>query len=109
MRMEEAIASGNTEDLRALWEYIKGRRRRLRTDLQPDEQQVVDEFIRSKRNEFVLVLSRGDLETYLPVGHRAKDLEKLIQFVNADFWPQLEAFAQEELSQIVDTLKRLGA
>jgi putative ATP-dependent endonuclease of OLD family len=106
-RLEEAINSRNLDDLRLLWEYIKERRRRLRSDLTEDEQHLVDEFLASKREEHTFVLSKGDLESYLPEGYRSKQLDKLIRFIGADFWPQLEDFAREELTIIAEKIKTL--
>ncbi|GLR26047.1 hypothetical protein GCM10007875_11350 [Limnobacter litoralis] len=106
-RLEEAIASGSIDDLRTLWEYIKGRRRRLRSDLTEDEQRSVNDFVRSKREDYLFVLSRGDLESYLPEGYRSKQLDKLIRFIATDFWQQLAEFAKEELMIIAEKVKAL--
>lgn len=106
-RLEEAITTGKLDDLRALWEYIKRRRRRLRGDLGTEERHLVDEFIRTMRQKAVFILAKGDLETYLPQGYRSKDLDKLIRLVEGDFWPQLPDFAQTELALIADEIKKL--
>lgn len=106
-RLDEAISSGSIDDLKALWEYIKGRRRRLRSDLAEEEQHLVDQFVQSKRNEQIFVLSRGDLESYLPEGYRSKQLDKLIRFISTDFWGLLPDFAREELSIIAERVKAL--
>ncbi len=106
-RLGEAISSGSIDDLKALWEYIKGRRRRLRSDLTEVEQRLVDNFVVSKRKDNIFVLSRGDLESYLPEGYRSKQLDKLIRFIATDFWAQLPEFAREELAVIADRVKAL--
>lgn len=109
-RIDEAITCGNTDDLKDLWEYIKGRQRKLRSDLTQEEQNLLDEFITSQRESGVFILSKGDLETYLPEGYRSKDLDKLIRLVNnedLDFWSLLSDFAQEDLRVIVDKIKSL--
>lgn len=106
-RLEEAIASGKADDLRVLWEYIKGRRRRLRNNLETAEQILVDECVVELRKQMVFVLSKGDLETYLPVGYKSKQLDKLIRFIATDYWHQLPAFAQSELATIGDEIKKL--
>jgi len=109
-RIDEAITSGKTNDLKYLWEYIKGRQRKLRSDLNQDEQNLLDKFIVSQRESGVFILSKGDLETYLPEGYRSKDLDKLIRLVNdddSDFWLLLPDCAREELNLIVDKIKSL--
>lgn len=107
LRLEEAIASGEVNDLRGLWDYIKSRRRRLRSDLSAAEQQTVDSFISSMRENNVCILSKGDLETYLPTGYKSKQLDKLLRFISTDFWGQLPNFAQVELAIIADKVKAL--
>ena len=106
-RLDEAISSGSIDDLKTLWEYIKGRRRRLRSDLSEAEQQLVSDFVRAKRTDHIFVLSKGDLESYLPEGYRSKQLDKLIRFIDTDFWEQLPAFSKEELTTIADRVKAL--
>lgn len=107
LRLEEAIASGEANDLRGLWDYIKSRRRRLRSDLSTVEQQTVDSFISSMRENNVCILSKGDLETYLPTGYKSKQLDKLLRFISTDFWNQLPNFAQVELTIIAEKVKAL--
>jgi hypothetical protein len=106
-RLEEAITTGSHDDLRTLWEYIKARRRRLRTDLSESEQQFVDGFVKSKRENNIFILSKGDLESYLPKGYRSKQLDKLIRFIATDFWTELPEFAKEELTIISEKVKSL--
>lgn len=109
-RLEEAITSGNMDDLKGLWEYIKGRQRKLRSDLSDEDKKLLDKFIISKSESGVFILSKGDLEDYLPEGYRSKDLNKLISLVNneePDFWSKLPDCAQKELREIVDKIKSL--
>ncbi|TYQ23418.1 AAA family ATPase [Pseudanabaena sp. UWO311] len=107
--INEAITSGNMDDLKIHWEYIKGRQRKLRGNLNEEEQVLLDQFITSQREHGIFILSKGDLETYLPEGYRSKDLEKLIHLVNdPDFWDLLADSAQTELSLITDRIKSLS-
>lgn len=100
-RLDEAIHGGNAKNLADLWNYIKNRRRRLRRDLKKDEQQALDEFIKSEQERSLFLLSKGDLETYFPEGYRNKDIDKLIRFLSRDdFWEMLPEFAREEITQI---------
>lgn len=104
-RLDEAIATESLEDLRLLWEYIKSRQTRLKTDLTDAEQQAVDTFIRGQKKERHFILRKGDLEAYLPVGFRSKDLEKLIQLVSEEvFWDKLPAERRPELKAIIKSI-----
>lgn len=105
--IDEAITLNNMDNLKQIWEYVKSRQRSLNKDLKPEEQKRVNQFIESKREDFVFILSKGDLETYLPTGYRSKDLDKLIRLVNSDFWHLLPDFAQVELTIIFDKVKSL--
>lgn len=105
--LDEAIHTGNIAALEKLWDYIKERRRRLRNDLGEEEQRLVDDFVEFKRNDCVFILSKGDLESYLPVECQSKQLDKLIQFIATDFWGKLPGFAQEELKSIADKIKNM--
>lgn len=103
-RIERAIESGNTDELKALWTYIKGRRRRLRSDLKADELTELEAFIAAKRGERIFLLSRGTLEAYLPEGYASKDLDKLITLITGDFWPAIPEEAKSELALIAETV-----
>ena len=110
LRLEEAINSGQIDDLKALWGYIKSCHRRLRTDLSNDEQKALDEFLKQQKTRSIFILSKGDLEAYLPVGYRAKNLGNLIKFVSEPtFWDELSAPAQKELMTIAESIKEKGS
>ena len=106
-RLSEAIDSGNLEDLRILWSYIKARKRKLRADLSQTENEALNQFIETQRSRNVFLLSEGDLESYLPIGYRSKDIEKLIPFLESDFWGSLSETARNEITTIVDLVKKL--
>jgi putative ATP-dependent endonuclease of the OLD family len=104
-QINEALVKGTWADAQATWEYIKSNRRQLKSQMTADEQKLLVEFIEGKRQKGVFILKRGSLESYLPEGHRSKDLEKLIRFVNEDsFVERLEAQARRELMDIVDAI-----
>ena len=103
--IDDAIASGNWEDARGVWEYIKSRRRQLRENLNPEEDDRLTSFITDLRKQGVFVLRHGPLEAYLPEGYRSKDIEKLIQFVHGeDFWQSLDLNVQKEFGEIAALL-----
>lgn len=107
---DEAISTGSLADLALLWEYIKARHSRLRTDpLSGPEQEALDAFLLQKRAEGMFLLRNGELEAYLPVRHKGKDLEKLIRLVSdTGFWDMLPNEGKDELISIVDGIRKLG-
>lgn len=99
--IEAAISTGSWEHAKGAWEYIKSRRRQLRTDLNANEKASLESFIQSKRSERVHILSRGALEAYLPSGHGSKDLDKLVRLIGLDnFWEALPVEGRGELEII---------
>lgn len=105
--IEEALVTGNWNDAKAVWEYIKGRRRQLRDSLSPEQEASLDTFVADLRKQGVFVLRRGPLEAYLPEGYRSKDIDKLIRFVRGDkFWESLDPKAQSELREVATCLLR---
>ena len=103
--IQSAMTTGSWEHAREVWAYITARRRQLRSDLTKDENQLFTDFVESKRNESVYLLTRGALEAYLPAGHASKELEKLIRLVSQrNFWETLPENGKEELELIARRL-----
>jgi putative ATP-dependent endonuclease of OLD family len=104
-RMDEAIHTGCIDDLKPLWEYVKLRQSRLRTDLTESEQSALHSFISEQRTAKRFILSRGPLEAYLPVGFKNKDLEKLIRLVaEPALWDRLPTEVKGELREIITSI-----
>lgn len=105
--IETAILTGNWDHARSTWEYIKSRRRKLKPAISEKEQITIDAFIEQRREEDIFVLRKGQLEDYLPLGYRSKNLDSLIRFVaEKGFWEKLDTEAREELTVIVTALFR---
>src|SRR3569833_357906 len=104
-RIDEAMKTGKWDDANKTWDYIKSRRRKLRTNLSAEEQLLLDAFLLSKRDEKNFILSEGDLEAYLPDGYKSKDLEKLIQLISCD--KLLTELPKETLPELEEILKLL--
>lgn len=100
-RLQEAIETGQMDDLNKIWSYIKSRRRRLRSNLNDDEKARLEEFIVEQERRNIFVLRRGDLESYLPVGQKSKDMDKLIRFLSTDFWSALDSQSRQELGLLL--------
>lgn len=103
--IEAALRTNSWGHANGVWEYIKSRRRQLRTDLSDAEKTSLDAFIQSKRAERLHILSRGPLEAYLPSGHGSKDLDKLIRLIaTSDFWTLLPVEGRGELENVARSL-----
>lgn len=70
-RIEEFIATGVIEPLKAVWSYIKNRFGVLRDDLSAQEKQRLSAVLAELAKEGVFVLSKGEIETYLPKDSRS--------------------------------------
>ena len=103
--IDNAIGSGNWEDAKAIWEYIKSSRRALRKNLTGPERASLHQYINALRAKGVFVLKEGALEKYLPVGYQGKDLDKLIRLVRRDdFWDKLTPESRVELKEIATAI-----
>lgn len=103
--VDELAGGGPLSDFIGLWEYIKAHRRKLRSDLAPEEKAILETFIQGCRAGGVHILSEGSLEDYLPNGFQAKGLDKLIRFLENDsFWDHLPVGVKSELETIASAL-----
>jgi hypothetical protein len=104
-RIDEALQSGNFEDAREIWNYLKSHRRKLKPEMSDKDTKFLRLFISLNANKGIFILSRGALEAYLPEGYRAKDIDKLIHFLEKpDFVKELPQYALTELGAIADRL-----
>ncbi len=104
--MDDAIESTNFEKLRLVWESLKARVRSLRPDLVESERAALESFLSSRRNAGVFILSRGTLEDYLPEGNRGKDIAKLLDFLDDDYWSKMSLESKEEFRSLVEIIKK---
>jgi putative ATP-dependent endonuclease of OLD family len=101
--VDEAMRTSSWDHAADVWEYIKSRRRQLRTDLAAAEVEQLQSFLVSKQSEGVFILSRGALEQYLPSG--CLGLAKLIELVSSEvFWEGLPPEPRAEISEFVETI-----
>lgn len=104
-RLDEALTTGNYDDCRALWSYIKSRHMQLKADLNDAEAKVLDEEVLKLRQNGLFILREGALEDYLPAGHRSKDLRRLIAFISSDdFTDYLPEKGRQELDEILKAI-----
>lgn len=106
--IDSAIAAGNWEDARNVWDYIKSRRRELKDNMSGEDTKRLNDYIDELRRSEIFVLKRGALERYLPLGYRGKDLNKLIRFArSATFWDDLEPDSRLEFTDIAKAVLTL--
>lgn len=105
LHIETAISTKNFEELKDIWTYIKSRHRKLKSPLDPAEQAVLNSEIQQQRTKGIFILARGDLEAYLPVGYKTKQVDKLIGLVGADdFWEKLPDYTRAEWTEICQAI-----
>lgn len=103
--VEEALLSGNWDSSRDVWEYIKSKRRELRHDLSDAEKNDFYTFIDALADSGIYLLRQGAIEAYLPIGHKSKDLEKVINLcAEGDFSNALPVEHRRELEAICDSI-----
>ncbi len=78
-KIEEAIKRKNFDDLTKLCNHIKSRKMKLSDHKTPEQLQVFENFITQKMDDKIFVLSKGEVEDYLPEGY--KNLNKLIELI----------------------------
>ena len=104
--IDEALRSGDFSPPTGLRDYIKSSRKRLRNNLSTDESAKLDAEILQLYDNGIFILSRGAIESYLPVGFSNKDLGRLIEFVSSeDFWDHLPAEGRAELEVILERVQ----
>jgi predicted ATP-dependent endonuclease of OLD family len=103
--IESAMMSGDWDNAREIWDYIKSRRRELRCDLNEVEMAELNSFIEGLTASGVYLLKQGAIEAYLPTGYKGKDLEKVIKLCAVDdFWSALPSVHRGELAMICDSI-----
>jgi putative ATP-dependent endonuclease of the OLD family len=104
--VDEALKTSDTGKLKQFWEYIKDRHMRVRDDLTTEEKEELDKFVSDCRNQNTMILSKGSLEAYLPIGYRSKGVDKLIRFTELpDFWSEIAVSERKELELICEAIK----
>jgi hypothetical protein len=62
-------------------------------------------FLKSQQKQRVFILAHGALEDYLPVGFKAKDLDKLIAFLaEPNFWVKIPVDRRSEIHSVLKTI-----
>ena len=78
-QIEVAIESKNFDNLTNLCNHIKSRKMNLPDNKTPQQLQLFEKFITEKMEDKIFVLSKGEVEDYLPKGY--KKLNELIELI----------------------------
>lgn len=103
--IENALASKNLNELEEIWNYIKSFRRKLKLQLNTEEEAKLVKLINEQKENNNYILRKGDIEDYFPNGFKTKDLVrviKLLQGQDYDNWKKTEEY--EELYGIVEEI-----
>jgi putative ATP-dependent endonuclease of the OLD family len=82
--LNDAIVSGDLDELRRFWDYFRRRLSSLKEVLSERERGDLDREFDSLRNAGTFVLRRGEIEDYLPLGGR--DIKAIIELVSNPEW-----------------------
>lgn len=98
-----AMQTGSWDHAIQTWEYIKSKRTSFKFELDQGAHAVIDSFCNEQLANGICVLRRGTLESYLPSGYAAKDVEKLVAFLaDSSFWNELPPAIQQDLDRIAE-------
>ena len=104
-KLDEAILTGSTDDLKAFTDYIKSFRRKLKEELTLEQETLLSGFITEQKNKQIFLLTRGEIENYFPEPFKRKDLENVINLLNEENykeWMQTNEF--NELQTIAENI-----
>ncbi|MDI3526684.1 MAG: hypothetical protein PWR03_867 [Tenuifilum sp.] len=103
--IENALTNKNLNELEEIWNYIKSFRRKLRLQLNAEEEAKLVKLINEQKENNNYILRKGDIEDYFPNGFKTKDLVrviKLLQGLDYDDWKKTEEY--KELYEIVEEI-----
>lgn len=77
--LDKAIAHGNLDSVKGIWNHIKMRHVRLKAELSKEEMRSIETFIARNAKDQVFILRIGEIEDYLPDGY--KEMEKIPELI----------------------------
>jgi predicted ATP-dependent endonuclease of OLD family len=81
--LEEAARTDEWRAVGEIWKYMRARHVRL-ADLSAAQRAVLDRFVETSKRKQVFLLSRGELETYLP--ERYRSMEGVLTLTSEEAW-----------------------
>ena len=103
--IENALTSKNLNELEEIWNYIKSFRRKLKLQLNSEEEAELVKLIDEQKENNNYILRKGDIEDYFPNGFKTKDLVRVIRLLQGqdyDDWKETEEY--KELYGIVEEI-----
>lgn len=95
--LEEAIKTGNVDELKELYEYIVSFRTKIRPDITPDERSNLDRFVEGLYDQNVYILKEGEIESYMLDGYKHKDLDNVLKITQGELferWRKEDGFTK---------------
>ncbi|MBN3962280.1 AAA family ATPase [Nostoc sp. NMS8] len=111
-QLDKAINNKDIESLKILYDYIKSRKRKLKDNRKHEENIFIEQFLSQKESERIFILRDGEIEDYLPNGH--KTLEGLINllkdkgYLNFIVDPNYSK-QRQELTKIIFSVLRIAS
>ncbi len=95
--LENAISSGSIDELKTFYEYIVSFRKKIRSDITPEEREMLNQFVESFYDQNIYILKDGEIESYFPNGYKRKDLDNALLITQGelfDSWKKEEGFVK---------------
>ncbi len=101
--IEDAIQQKrDCSQMSKFWEYIKSLREKIKPNLAKDEENRLNEFLKSQIEQGNYILKRGDIEDYFPEGYKKKDLNNVISLLKNEAFERWKTSDEyKELSEII--------
>lgn len=71
--IQEAIVSRDLEKTKDIWGHIEKRSKKFKSTLSTAEEEIFNRFIKDRYTDGILILSKGEIEDYLPDGYKTLD------------------------------------
>lgn len=82
--LDSAIQAGNLDMLREFWMYLKNRHNHFKQVLTEEEVGQLKKELEEKKRDGIWILSKGEIEDYLPVGFT--QLSRIIELIENNGW-----------------------
>jgi putative ATP-dependent endonuclease of OLD family len=103
--LDQAISQNNLDDLSDFRDYLKSTKQKLKEVLSDEEKARIETLVLKQREYGIYILSEGDIEKYLPIYFKAKDLTNIIELLKESAflsWQTEEGY--QKLEKIVEDI-----
>jgi len=103
--IENSINNNDFTELKQILDYIKSFRRKLKLNLNRDEEASLLKLIEDQKENNNYILRRGDIEDYFPTGFKTKDLVKVISLLQGEKYNNWKVSQEySELNKIIEEI-----